>query len=67
MKCIFDTESDGFLEQCTTIHCAVFKDIDTLQVHKFRPHEIPRMLEFMDGCERLIGHNCIGHDFPVFI
>ena len=32
MRYCFDIETDGFVEDCTKIHCIVLKDIDTQEV-----------------------------------
>lgn len=63
--CIFDLEADGYLHNVTKVHCGSFKDINTQEIWKFKPHQIKEMLEFMDTCTVLIGHNIIGYDFPV--
>ncbi len=65
MECVFDLEGDGLYWECTTVHCGVFKNIRTGEVHKFRPDQIDQMLGFMDKCTKLIGHNVLGYDFPV--
>ena len=63
--CIFDLEADGLLKEATVTWCGVFKDINTKELTKFRPDQIPDMLAFMDSCDVLIGHNIIGYDFPL--
>ena len=62
---MFDLESDGLLKDATVTWCGVFKDIQTGVLVKFGPEEVTEMLEFMDGCDVLIGHNIIGYDFPL--
>lgn len=62
---LFDLESNGLLREATTIHCGVFKDIESGKITKFRPNEIPQMLKHMDECDVLIAHNGIGYDFPL--
>lgn len=64
-KCVFDLEADNLLPDATVCWCGVFKDINTKEVFKFRPHEIPKMLGFMDECATLIAHNGIGYDWPL--
>lgn len=61
----FDLESDGLLDKATKVWCGCFKDANTGEMFKFRPHQIGEMLEFMDGCDVLIGHNVIDFDFPI--
>lgn len=63
--CVGDLEANGFLNQATRVHCGVFKDIETGEVVRFRPHQIQDMLRFMDTCDVLIFHNGIGYDFPL--
>ena len=61
-----DTESDGFVEVATVIHCAVFKNLETGEVVNFTPHfvkNIPKFLE--ERCNTIICHNAIQHDFPL--
>lgn len=62
---VFDLEANGLLKQATQVWCGVFKNIDTQEIKKFRPSQIPEMLKFMDTCHTLIGHNVIGYDFPL--
>ena len=63
--CIFDKEADDLLKAATRTWCGVFKDIQTGVLVKFGPEEVTETLEFMDGCDVLIGHNIIGYDFPL--
>lgn len=62
---VFDLESDDLLREATKVHCGVFKEQDTGEVRKFRPHQIREMLEYMDSCSCLIAHNGIGFDWPL--
>jgi DNA polymerase I len=67
-KCVVDLEANGLLDKATTVWCAVFKDIDTLEVFKFhhgQPNWERKCKAFMDTCEVLIAHNGIGYDFPL--
>lgn len=64
-KCVADLEGDGLLQDCTTIHCGVFIDIETEEVFKFPPDKMIQMQEFMDTCSLLAFHNGFGYDFPV--
>jgi DNA polymerase III epsilon subunit-like protein len=43
----------------------VFKDKDTKEITKFRPHQMKEMLEFMDTVDVLIMHNALGYDLPL--
>lgn len=63
--CFGDLEANGFLHNATKAHCGVFKDKDTGEIVKFRPHQIPEMLAFMDTIDVLIMHNELGYDLPL--
>lgn len=63
--CFGDLEANGFLHNATKAHCGVFKDKDTGEITKFRPHQIPEMLAFMDTIDVLIMHNALGYDLPL--
>ena len=66
MKIAFgDLEANGFLRQATHVHCGVFKERGTGEIHKFRPHQIKEMLEYLDTVDVLIFHNGLGYDFPL--
>jgi len=60
---VFDLEANGFLYEATTVHCGVFKNLDTGEIKKFTDHTL--MTKFMDTCSTLIGHNIIGYDLPL--
>jgi len=57
---VYDTESDGFLEDATKFHCAVFKPLDG---------ECIRLttldLSFLEDGDILVCHNQLGHDLPL--
>ena len=58
-----DIETDGLLDQMTTIHCAVAKDYKTGEVLQFRPGEIMDFADLIQG-NVVIGHNLISFDLP---
>lgn len=70
---IFDLETNGYLDETTTIHCAVFKDIDTGTVHTFDPGnpifdreaQMAAIRKMVEEAELLVGNNCIKFDVPV--
>lgn len=63
---IGDLEANGLLEEATTVHCGVFKNLDDLSVVKFTPDKIKNMLEWMEKeTDVLIFHNGFGYDFPL--
>lgn len=65
MSWYFDLEADGLLDQASKVWCGVFKHSESNELKKFRPHEIPQMLEWLKTDPHLIGHNCIGFDLPL--
>ena len=56
MKYCFDVETDGFLNQCTKIHCIVLKNIDTNEILKLDNENAIKELEKAD---LIVGHNII--------
>ena len=62
MKYCFDVETDGFLNQCTKIHCIVLKNIDTNEILKLDNENAIKELE---KAELIVGHNIIKFDIPV--
>ena len=60
---VFDIETDGLLDQMTTIHCAVVKNYLTGEVTQFRPGEIIDFADMIDS-NVVIGHNIISFDLP---
>lgn len=62
---VFDLEANGFLEEATKVHCAVFKKLGTKSIYKFTPENIDDLIPFMEKADVLIGHNVIGYDFPL--
>jgi DNA polymerase-1 len=63
--CVGDLEANGFLRIANKVWCGVFKNIKTGELHKFRPHQIKEMLDFLDTVDVLIMHNGIGYDWPL--
>ena len=61
----FDIETNGFLEQTTKVWCAVIKEHDTGSIRTYTPDNIGDLCNFLDTFDTLIGHNCVGFDFPV--
>ena len=62
MKYCFDIETDGFLNQCTKVHCIVLKDIDTNEIKKL---DNETALKELEQADLIIGHNIIKFDIPV--
>ena len=59
---VFDVEADNFIEKMTKIHLIVVKDIQKGTYHEFT--DVAEAVSFMDGFDRLVGHNCIVYDLP---
>lgn len=62
---ISDTETDGFLETVTKIHCAVLVDIDTAEARGFGPDEIDDYIEALQDADEVWFHNGIKFDEQV--
>jgi len=58
-----DIETNGLLDEMTTVHCAVAKDYKTGVVYKFGPDHIEQFIRSLDG-QVVIGHNIINFDLP---
>ena len=61
---VFDTESNGLLEEADTIHCAVTKDNKGI-AHSLTGEYIPKLLEVLDKSDVIVAHNLISHDLPL--
>jgi DNA polymerase-1 len=65
----FDTESDGLLDETTTLHSLVVIDIATGMISSFADQpdypSIAEGLKLMETADVLLGHNVICHDLPV--
>ena len=59
---VFDVEADNFIEKMTKIHVIVVKDIQTGKHHEFT--DVSKAVAFLDGFDRIVGHNCIVFDIP---
>jgi len=64
MKLILDIETNGFLENLDTIHCMVFKDIETQKVYSYNPDQINEGLNLLKKAELIVGHSVMGFDLP---
>jgi len=64
MKLIVDIETNGLLDELTTIHCIVAKDVNSGEVHSFRPNEIDKGIKLLESADELIAHNGIKFDVP---
>jgi DNA polymerase I-like protein with 3'-5' exonuclease and polymerase domains len=66
---VSDIETNGLLEEVTTIHSAVIIDAITGEVWDFMPDEIPLYIQVYEKIVadggRIVGHNFIGYDAAV--
>lgn len=63
--CVSDTETNGFLEDVTTIHCAVIVDYQTGKAKGYRPDEIDHYVADLSTYDEVWFHNGIKFDEPV--
>ena len=64
MRLLFDTESNGLLDDATKIHGAAAVDVDTGNGLDWRPGD-KTYLTSLDAADVLIGHNILRHDLPL--
>jgi len=62
----FDIETDGLLDEMTTIHCINIYDGSTNQHERYDPATMPVALgvKRLQDADELCGHNIIGFDIP---
>lgn len=66
MALIFDIETNGFLEDCDTIHCLVIKDTVTGEVFPCHTNAaIYGGVEMLQQADLIVGHNIIKFDLPI--
>jgi len=71
LKVVLDCETDGLLEEVTTVWCIAVMDVDTEEVTTFSPcHQSLDLSDFnswlvQNQVVEIIGHNIIGYDAPV--
>jgi len=65
---IFDLESDGLLDDVTTIHCLVIYDSETDETLIYNDQgntePIVRGVQRLEDAKIITGHNVIGYDLP---
>jgi DNA polymerase-1 len=64
-RLLFDTESDGLVDNATQIHCTAAEDVDTGEQLDWRPGQLAQTVEVLDKADVLIGHNIQRHDIPL--
>jgi DNA polymerase-1 len=69
MRLVFDSESNGFLEQATKIHSLVIQDLDTGELLSCHDHggapAILAGIALLNQADELYAHNGIKHDYPL--
>ena len=66
MKCILDIETNGFLDDATTVHCIVAYDIDGKKPYVFKGDECRvRFPNFARNVSQFIMHNGLSFDAPM--
>lgn len=65
MRYILDIETDNLLNDVTTVHCCVMRNVDTEEVLTFHGTAVKDCLPIMENADQLIGHNLIAYDLPV--
>ena len=61
---VFDTESDGFVEEATTAWCACTTD-NRGRTRSYPTDKIPEFLSVLRGADLIVAHHLIGHDLPL--
>ena len=66
---IFDLETNGLLQDVTTIHCLAIYDLETKQTIPYNDtgnkEPIVRGIQRLQDADCIIGHNILGYDCPV--
>ena len=60
---VFDIEADAI--DATKIWCVVAMDTTTGKITSFGPDKIAEGIKYLEGANKLVGHNIIGYDIPV--
>lgn len=64
-SCVFDLETDGFLEKVTKVHVMAVRCLATGELRVFREHQMQEGLSYLSTFDQLVGHNIIKYDIPV--
>ena len=65
VRCVFDIETDGLLDQVTKIHQIVIADLDSDRVDAYRFDQIDAALEHLTRADYIVAHNGCAYDLPV--
>lgn len=61
---LLDCETNGLLDQLDRVHCLVLRDIDTGDIHSFKPDEVEKGVRLLADADLMVAHNAIGFDVP---
>lgn len=61
---VFDSETNGFLDEGDRIHCIVAINTQSEEVFRFDPHGISKGIHFLEEADVLIAHNGVKFDYP---
>ena len=61
----FDLESNGFLDDVTTVHCICTEDLDSGKQRAFGPFDIDNGLDYLMKADEILGHNILAYDLAV--
>lgn len=64
MRYVFDLETDGLLDDVSTIHCLILKDIDSGEIISYTDNW-PEGAKRLEDADLIVGHNIIKYDIPV--
>lgn len=64
-KYVFDSESDGLALEATRLWITCVEDYETGETWEYEENDDGWMTK-LDEATHLIGHNIVGHDFPLF-
>ena len=62
----FDLESNGFLDDVTTVHCICTEDLDSGKQRAFGPFDIDKGLDYLMKADEILGHNILAYDLSFF-
>lgn len=72
-RAVFDSETNGLLENVSKVHCICIEDYDSGAMYSFVPSGFPYAkasgtiedgLKTLENAQELIGHNILGYDIP---
>lgn len=64
MPLVFDIEADGFLRECTKVHCISTYDTETHVLQHFGPGDVEQGIQYLSSADVLVGHNICSFDIP---